>query len=308
MCGGGGAGSTDSFTSSVAPWNKAAHKELIGWGQQEVATQPYKEYQDDRIAGFSDMETASQLARQEQFERGDPYGDYAADLAAAPGYESSAFDFGKFDNAAAEQYMSPYMDQVVAAEKRAALEEYERQGMRSDAERVSSGARGGYREAIEQALGGAQQGRVVSEIESRGRQSAFMDAQQQFERDRAAAISAARMGDASALNEAKFRLAQSGEVSQRETENLARSQQRIRDMEMAGATQREMNQAHMDLARDDFYRQENFAKNQMTWLSGLLGGVPGGMQTETRSPGPTLISQLAGAGIGAAGLAQLMKP
>ena len=45
----------------------------------------------------------------------------------------------------------------------------------------------------------------------------------------------------------------------------------------------------------------------MQWLAGILGGVPQGMETVQKSPAPSLVSQLAGLGIGAAGLAQLFK-
>ena len=168
MGGGGGGGDAESYTSNIPKWAKGAHQELINFAQQEAYDRPFPIYGDARIAQFSPYEEAAFGAQQEMFERGDPLGDFAAQQAMAPGYQKSDFDFGTFDQSRAQEYMNPYMQSVVEAEKRAALDEYSRQKMRSDAERVASGARGGYREAVEQAVGRAQQGRVMSEIQGRG--------------------------------------------------------------------------------------------------------------------------------------------
>jgi len=124
-----------------------------------------------------------------------------------PGYESQDFDFGKFtDEGVAESYMSPYMQNVVEAEMATARKEFERQGMQSDAERVASGSRGGYREALQQAIERPEQGRQIAEIQQRGLQRSYEDATRAFEADRQAAIHAARMGDQSALQEAQLRM------------------------------------------------------------------------------------------------------
>ena len=85
-----------------------------------------------------------------------------------------------------------------------------------------------------------------------------------------------------------------------------RAQERIKELERAGATQREMEQAHLDMAYEDFMREYEYPKSQMSWLSGILSGVPGGMQQYTKTPAPSLTSQALGLGIGAAGLNKLM--
>lgn len=121
-------------------------------------------------------------------------------------YGASEFDFGNLrggGGGALQDYMSPYMEGVVDREKMAASEVFEKQENRSDAERVASGARGGYREAIEQASSRGEQAQVMGDIEARGRQSAFENAQAQFERDRAAGIQAAQMGDMSSYRAAQ---------------------------------------------------------------------------------------------------------
>ena len=303
----GGGGGGDTYQSNIPKWAAGAHKNLIKEAEQEAYGREFPVYEDPRIAGFSPYEQAAMGARQQMFEQGDPLGAFAADQVTAPGYQASEFDFGTFNDGAMEQYMSPYMQNVVETEKRAALDEYARQGMRSDAERISSGARGGYREAVEQALGGSQQARVMGEIQARGSQAAFENAQQQFERDRGAAIQAAQMGDSSALAAAKHRMSQAAAASDIATTGQARAQERIKDLERAGASQREMEQSRLDLAYEDFMREFQYPKTQMNWLSGMLTGVPSGMMQHTRSPTPGLASQALGLGIGAAGLQRLFS-
>ena len=69
--------------------------------------------------------------------------------------------------------MSPYMQNVVDIQKRTAEEEFDRQQARDRMSRVTSGARGGYREALQEMLGGAQQAQVMSDIQAKGSQAAF---------------------------------------------------------------------------------------------------------------------------------------
>ena len=225
MGGKGGGSQSTAFQSNMPPWVKDAHQRLVSEGEHWAYGREYPLYTGERIADFSPEEQAGFAARGQLFEGGDPYGDYAAGQLEAAGeipgqiqdvdstYGARGFDFGRFTDpgagggpSIAQQYMSTYQQAVTDAELRVAGEEYQRQMNRADAERVSSGARGGYREAIEQMLGGSEQARTLGEIQARGSQRAFENAQQQYERDRAAAIQAAEMGDESAFRAATMRM------------------------------------------------------------------------------------------------------
>lgn len=305
---GGGSQESESWGTQLPPWAQAAHQQLIKKAGTEAYGAEYPVYGSERIAGFTPEEQAGFGARQEMFEGGDPLTDFATSELTAPGYEGRGFDFGTFNQGDPERiqsYMSPYMQNVVDSEKQTAMDEYARQQNQSNAQRVASGARGGYREAVQQAIGGAQQGRVLADIQGRGSQRAFENAQQQFERDRGAAIQAARMGDASALEAARHRMARSAQASQLASQGQARAIQRTEELEMGGERQRAMEQAKQDLHYEDFMRQQNYNKSQYGWMAGILQGVPTGMQGYTRSPGPSIASQAMGLGIGAAGLQQL---
>tara|TARA_Y100000310_G_scaffold314984_1_gene365010 strand:- start:69 stop:1016 length:948 start_codon:yes stop_codon:yes gene_type:complete len=308
--GGGGDQQSTSYTTTIPEWAMGAHKKLIGEAE-DVAYSPdfgFPQYQDERIAGFTPYQEAGMGAREQMYQRGDPLGEFGARNLMSPTYQQKDFAFGTFNPEVAQRYMDPYMQTVVNAEKQAAADEYRKQGMRSDAERVASGSRGGYREAMEQSVGRAQQGRVMADIQGRGQQRAWQDAQQQYERDRNAAIQAARMGDASALEAARMRMGVAQQADQMAGAGQQRALQRIKELEQAGVSQQQMDQAHMDLAYEDMIREYEFPKSQMNWLSGILSGVPGQMMQYTRKPGASPASQALAYGVGGAALQNLMRP
>jgi hypothetical protein len=326
-----------SYATPLAPWVSGAHKRLIREAEAEAYGRPYEGYGGERLAGFTPEEQAGFQARRDLFEGGDPYADWAAgqlqygaslpgqlgDI--SPGYSGRSFDFGEFDQSAADKYMNPYVRNVLGFEKQAARDEFARQNIRSDAERTASGARGGYREALQGFLGGAEQAKAMAEIESRGMGRAYESAQQQFERDRVAAIEAARMGDASGLNAA--RMAMQADLANQQrvmdqaqmagtfaqmgmdfgTIGQSREMQRIQAMEQSGATQRELEQAKMNMAVEDFQRQRDHPWAQMARLQGVVSGTPANIAGVQQYQQPAnIMSQLLGLGIGYSGIKDLL--
>ena len=335
--------SSKAYSTPLAPWVSGAHQRLISEAEREAYGTPYQPFEGERVSDFTPEEQAGFQARQEMFEGGGPYADYAAEMlqysAGLPGqlgdvssqYQASEFGkfdpstFGDFNEAARDRYMSPYMSAVTDFEKDAAREEFARQRMASDAERVASGARGGYREALQNYFGGAEEASRIAEIEARGRQRAFENAQQQFQRDRAAAIEAARMGDTSAFRASQEAMRADlanqkrvmdsarlgGEFAQRAmdfgTAGQKREIERIRAMEQAGATQREMQQRILNMAVQDFEAQRDYPWTQMNRLQSIIAGTPANIAgTMTSQAPPTLASQLLGLGLGYAGIKDLL--
>ena len=58
-----------------------------------------------------------------------------------------------------------------------------------------------------------------------------------------------------------------------------------------------MRQSIADLTMEDVMRAYYHPREQMSWLGGLMSGVPTQANAYTRSPGPNLGSGLAGAGM-----------
>jgi len=105
---------------------------------------------------------------------------------------------GIFGGREAGQYMDPYLEQVLERQKESIREESARQAAGRSAQATRAGAFGGSRQAIQDILAQESEREQIADVEATGRQQAFQQAQQQFERDRQARLEAQRLGLAGA--------------------------------------------------------------------------------------------------------------
>jgi len=96
----------------------------------------------------------------------------------------------QFGQAQAEQYMSPYMQSVLDVQKRQAVEDAQKQQLSTNLAAARQGTYGGARQALMQTEREKALGQQLGDIQARGLETAFGQAQQQFERDRAAQMGA----------------------------------------------------------------------------------------------------------------------
>jgi hypothetical protein len=89
------------------------------------------------------------------------------------------------------------------------------------------------------------------------------------------------------------------------TQYDARQLNRLREMERAGATRRELDQAVLDMNYENYMRRTNWAQDQLNWLQGVLSGAPAAQQTYTTAPGPSPVSELLGLGLAAGSVGNL---
>jgi hypothetical protein len=90
----------------------------------------------------------------------------------------------------AQQYMSPYMRSVMDVQKREAIRDAQQGQIVQDLGAARQGSYGGSRQLLAGMERERNLGQQLGDIESRGMQSAYENAQQQFERDRAAQMGA----------------------------------------------------------------------------------------------------------------------
>jgi hypothetical protein len=96
----------------------------------------------------------------------------------------------QFGQQQTEQYMSPYIRNVLDTQKREATRDARQQQLAQDLGAARQGTYGGSRQLLA-ALGRERNlGQQLGDIEARGLQSAFENAQAQFERDRGATMTA----------------------------------------------------------------------------------------------------------------------
>jgi hypothetical protein len=75
--------------------------------------------------------------------------------------------------------------------------------------------------------------------------------------------------------------------------------------------QNAQSQAGMDMAYQDFLNQRDYDRQNLNWMSGILRGVPVSANSNVtgyqyQAP-PNQMSQVAGLGLGAAGLAKMFS-
>jgi hypothetical protein len=339
--------SSVSTSSPYAPWLKGHLMELVEAGADytyggrggepfgfsnfneetgNFVSDEYLQKVDPRFADFDPYQLEAQQATARMYDQGDRFsaeslgaansamGGLSNMQAVSSGYVPTSFEGGQFDQAAADQYMNPYMQSVVDSQSRAARDEYARQEMGTDAERVASGSRGGYREAVDQAVGRAQQGQVMADIQGRGSEAAYRDAQQMFDRDRTSRLEAEGMSDQSlfradeqqmraalenqsnTLRQAQARSEMSKLYSDLDQQTQARENSRINQLSAAGNERYQIEQSRRDLAFDEYMREFEYPKEMMRFMSGIMSGVPTQANAYVRTPGPNLLQS----GIGAA--------
>ena len=101
-----------------------------------------------------------------------------------------------FGGREAQRYMSPYLSNVMNRQQSRAIERFQEDQQRRGAQAVKSGAFGGSRQAVGDFLARRELDQRLGDIEAQQLEKSFAQAQQQFERDRAARMAGLRAGDA----------------------------------------------------------------------------------------------------------------
>ena len=172
-----------------------------------------------------------------------------------PGYEASVRQSGFrpgtiADAETLEKYMNPYQQLVTDIEKREARKQSEIQGSAIEQQAAQAGGLGGYREAIMQSEREKNLAEQLQDIQARGGQAAFEQAQKAFEADRAARIQQEtfKQGAFQAGEQAKQRAAELGLTAQQQEQAGQQAQEKFRQdafaqTEQGRALEQKLNQA-----------------------------------------------------------------
>jgi hypothetical protein len=315
---GGSQPTTSTVNQSNLPEYARPYFERMMERAEAESNQPYVEYGGQRLAGFSpDTQQGFDITRGVAA-RGTPEADIAGGILGASAlrglgasdYTASPIQQQAFGREQAQQYMSPYMDEVLARQKAAAVRDFSEGRPARETQAIRSGAFGGYRSAIQE--GGAQRGlgERLSAIEATGRQRAFENAQTQFERDRAASMQAQGTSEAQRLAAAQYGLAGAGlglqagqQFGQLGAMRQGLTMQQSQALQQQGGAQQEQQQRELDMAYQDFLNQRDFDKQQINYMSSILRGVPV-QPTQVRNTyeNPNPLAQFGGLGIAGLGL------
>ena len=253
---------------------------------------PYTPYPGQRLAHFSPQEEAALAAYEEFFRQGDAPETLASGQALIEGLGALASP-DQWSQQQASAYMTPYMDEVVAVQKREAAKDAEKMRQRLKESAAKAGAFGGY--GYGSALGELDRTELeqLSDIQAMGQQQAYTDALGAFQADREAKRSAA---------ETRLMGAQAG--SQMGGARQSAYLDRINQLEQAGQRRRQLRQAGLDVGYEDFLNQLGFPRQQLGFYSQVLQGMPvtPGRNVSMYAPQPSGLSSALGFGLGALGM------
>ena len=247
----------------------------------------------------------------------------------------TAFQLGlpdTFGSAQAQQYMSPFMQNVVQIQQRKAIEDAQKSQLGANLGAVRQGTYGGARQTLAQTERERGLREQLGDIQARGLEAAFGQSQQQFERDRAAqqqtaiqnlqaalnvqqlgagqGLEAQRANQAAALQAAQQRaqsaigLGQMGQqFGQLGVAQQAADIDRLKTLGAYGDLERALAQQGIDARFADLARGIEFPEMQLDRLSGFIRGIPMSDKVETTTtPPPSFASQLSSMGIAGLGL------
>jgi len=189
--------------------------------------------------------------------------------------QSIDFTPRQFTAAEAEQYMSPFQQQVTDRAKQAAIDDYRQQIAGGRASAIAAGAFGGSREGVQRALGEEALYDRLADIDVQGRQQAFDKASSLFQADRAADFQGQQLGLGAANQFANLsERARAGDVDA------------ARMLEQIGKAQMARDQASLDMGYQDFMRQQAYPQEKLGLFSSVLRGIPvtPSQTTSTRMP------------------------
>lgn len=353
--GGGGGGTSTQYvkteTSNLPEYARPYFQDLMttARGLTLGNTSGYQRYPNERVADFTPEQQQVQQNILNQQQPGQ-FGQGSA-LAGAAGlgslmagqYDPSQFraqqvrgpDLNyfqmqapdQFGQAQANQYMSPYAQSVMDVQKREAIRDAQKAQLVSDLGAARQGTYGGSRQLLAGLERERQLGMNLGDIQARGQQAAFENAQQQFERDRAAGMAAGRENLGAALGVQQLgaqnymQAALANQQQNLEAQRLAEqsrqfgSQQGLAGLAQAGqmaqtlgnlgqmqsqtdlsrlglqsstaAQQQALNQQKLDTHYADFLREQQYPMEMLQQYSSLLRGVPVTPNTTQTGSAPT---------------------
>ena len=269
---------TSKLPEEIAPFAKEVLEEAKALYEAQTDA-GYKAYTGDTIASFTPEQQQAQRALAGLYGSSDQTFSDVSKITEGLGE--------KFTGDIAQEYMSPYQQAVTDIEKRKAMEDYSSRIMPTFEKRAidAGGMSGlGSRAAIEAAQLGGKQAERLGDIQAKGLQRAYADAQSQF--------------------------AQQKERERMQAADMLKTQgvRRASDLQELGAlsTVGEQKQALAQQALDEAYykhlEQQAYPQEKLAEYSGFVYGNPLMSQrdvtkTSPMGQGPGLGSQLLGAGM-----------
>tara|TARA_R110000803_G_scaffold97604_1_gene165718 strand:+ start:796 stop:1671 length:876 start_codon:yes stop_codon:yes gene_type:complete len=258
--------------TSIPTWVSEGGERLFNQASA-LAERPFEAYTGPRVADFTpDTQSAFAGVRANQ-------GAYQPQLAEAGALTTQA---GKsFDQAAYEQYANPFQQNVTDMAGREMNRQYDQALLGQNAQAQQAGAFGGSRHGILNAENERNRMQNMADLQFRGAQQGFQNAQQMFGTDQARALQAG---------------SQAGQLGSLQSQMGYQDAQALQGI---GSQQQALEQQSVDAAYGDYLEQREYPFRQTNFALGALRGTP--YETRTTSTGSGTSTQLAPSILGQAG-------
>lgn len=270
---------TSTQTTRPPQYIEDAYKGLLSRAQG-VADTPYSEATERQVAGFTAPQTQAFQNVQNIQGIQNPYIGQAADYANSGASTITADNIG--------QYLNPYQNQVIDSTLQQIGRNNAMQQGQLTGNAALKGALGGDRVGVAQAELARNQDMTTADVLSRMNSQNYNQALSAAQADKSRQFQGAQMS-AALGNQAQ----QAG-------------YQDIGSLLGIGSVQQQQQQSEYDTATGNAQQQQQYPFNTTQWLAGITqglgstaGGTTNGVQT---TPGPSVLSQIAGLGLAGAGL------
>jgi hypothetical protein len=337
--GGGGNQTSTSYSTNLPEYAKPYYEELLKQTGKNVYTTDAEgavtgvkgmpTYTGERIAGFTPEQLKVQsdvagMTRPGGFGAATTglgvgqtmgFGAAGTGLSQAFGYTPTTTYGGTFTPGAAAAYMSPYASNVTDIAVREAEKQRDLAKAAGMSGAIGRGTFGGARQALLQAEQGRNAAQQIGDIRAKGAESAYTNAQQQFQADQARRLQAEQLNQQAQQYQAGLGkdiglagLTTGIEASAKQAATAAAQQtadlERLKAQAATGAEQQAYQQKIDDIKYQQFQEQNNYQKQQLEYLSNILRGNAAALgSTQVQyTPQPSTVSQIGGLGLAGLGL------
>jgi hypothetical protein len=305
------------FAPEIAPYAQ----DLLGQAAAltDTSQNPYMQYQGDRTAQFSPLqqqsyENVALMQSQPQLQDATALAGSAGLGALNTGYTYNPYAAQQFTGQAVQDYMSPYMQNVVQRQQQDAQRQADIARQAQGAQAARAGAFGGSGDYLMRSQAAANLARQKGDIQATGLQNAYNAAMQQFNQSQAQNQAAAQLNaqqgqfgaglglqGLQAANQAAANLGNLGNLQYQQNMGINQLQNQY------GLQQQQQMQKVLDTQYQDYLNYQNYPYKQLGFMSDIIRGAP---LTQTGSSvyqaPPSTAQTVASLGLGAAGISKLM--
>ena len=270
--------SRTTTSSTNLPGYINANSENIVGKARAIGDTPYQAFTGQRVAEFSpDMLTAMERMRNQGVAGQTTE---ASGLASLAGQRAS--DYGMF-NQGVQQFMNPYMQNVVDIERRKAQEAADQQAAMLSGQAAKQGAFGGSGAALQQRALRRDTAQQLADLQAQGLNKAYESAVNQYNTGISNTLSASQ---------------QLGGLGQNQ---FGQETDLIKNLGTSGDIQRQREQGLLDVGYGDFIEQRDWAARQLGLQKNLSSGLEYDTSTTSSTdsvsqPGKTVTQKVAAGG------------